>query len=250
MRGDVVLCARSQASAERAHRQLAKLRAKLDLTGHVSITTDLDSIADRTFVIEAVAEELAVKHDVLRRLGTRADEGAVIGTTTSSLCIQTLAQSSGRPDRFVAFHVFNPVPRMQLVELAFPQPASKETRARARALATSLDKRPVEVPGSAGFVVNRLLFPYLFDAVRFAEESGVAPAEVDACMTLGAGYPMGPCALLDLVGLDVSMAIGESLGIDIPPMIRRLVSDGALGRKAGRGLHDYEARDIVAGERS
>jgi 3-hydroxyacyl-CoA dehydrogenase len=180
-----------------------------------------------------------VKREVLARVAERLERGAVLGTTTSSLPVAALAESSGRPERFVGFHVFNPVPRMQLVELAFPSQAHEETRARAHALCGLLEKRGVEVPDRAGFVVNRLLFPYLLDAVRFAEESGMTAQDVDACMTLGAGHPMGPLALLDFVGLDVAQAIGESLGVVVPDKIRRLVAEGALGRKAGRGLYDY-----------
>jgi 3-hydroxyacyl-CoA dehydrogenase len=129
---------------------------------------------------------------------------------------------------------------MELIELAFPPGAAAETRDRAHALAAMLGKRAVEVPDCAGFVVNRLLFPFLFDAVRFAEENAMAPADVDACMTLGAGHPMGPLALLDYVGLDVSMAIGESLGVEVPARVRALVAEGAVGKKSGRGFYVYD----------
>ena len=138
---------------------------------------------------------------------------------------------------------------MELVELAFPSAASQDTRARARALCEALGKSAVEVPDTAGFVVNRLLFPYLFDAVVLAEEQGMAAADVDACMTLGAGHPMGPLALLDLVGLDVAAAIGDALGLDVPERVRALVAEGALGRKAGRGFHDYDEAVSARGPR-
>jgi 3-hydroxybutyryl-CoA dehydrogenase len=164
----------------------------------------------------------------------------VLATTTSALGVGALAQASGRPERFAAFHVFNPVGKMALVEIAFPVQAAPDTRARTRALAAALGKRAVEVPDRAGFVVNRLLFPYLFDAVRLADREGLAPGDVDACMTMGAGHPMGPLALLDYVGLDVAQAIGESLGVEVPEAIRRRVAEGAVGRKAGRGFYDYE----------
>jgi 3-hydroxybutyryl-CoA dehydrogenase len=239
--GEVTLWARSEASAARAEQLVAKACAKLDGVdrGRIAIVAGHDGIEGRTFVVEAVAEHAAVKREVLAHLGGRLDPGAVLATTTSSLSIAELARASGRPERFVGFHVFNPVPRMPLVELAFPEPATDETRARARALCDLLGKRAVEVPDCAGFVVNRLLFPYLFDAVRFADESGMAPEDVDACMTLGAGHPMGPLALLDFVGLDVAQAIGESLGVEVPETLRRLVAEGALGRKTGRGLYDH-----------
>jgi 3-hydroxyacyl-CoA dehydrogenase len=164
---------------------------------------------------------------------------AVQATTTSALSIAELARASGRPDRFVGLHVFNPVPRMELVELAFPEDAAEATRERAHALCAALGKTAVEVPDRAGFVVNRLLFPYLFDAVRLVEETGLDPDAVDRCMTLGSGHPMGPLALLDFVGLDVAVAIGEAIGAQVPERVHALVADGALGRKAGRGFYEY-----------
>jgi 3-hydroxybutyryl-CoA dehydrogenase len=242
--GGVTLWARSDASAERAERTVRRVCEKLDAAldaGRVTVTTDLaDGLADMTFVIEAIAEDLAAKRSLLGRLEWRLDPGAVLATTTSSLPVGDLAEASGRPERFVAFHVFHPVPKMELIELAFPARADRETRVRAHALAETLGKRPVEVPDCAGFVVNRLLFPYLFDAVRLADECGMTPEAVDTCMTLGAGHPMGPLALLDFVGLDVALAIGESLGLDVPERVRALVAEGAVGRKARRGFYTYD----------
>ena len=242
--GTVTLWARSDASAQRAERSVAKVCAKLEeppAADRVRIATDLDDgLGEMTFVVEAIAEDLGAKRELFGRLQRRLDGGAVLATTTSSLPVADLAVASGRPERFVGFHVFNPVARMELIELAFPTQADTETRARAHALARLLDKRAVEVPDCAGFVVNRLLFPFLFQAVRFADEHGMAPADVDACMTLGAGHPMGPLALLDYVGLDVSMAIGESLGVEVPARVRDLVAEGAVGKKAGRGFYTYD----------
>jgi 3-hydroxybutyryl-CoA dehydrogenase len=151
-----------------------------------------------------------------------------------------LARATGRPERFVGLHVFNPVPRMKLVELVFPPDAAQNTRVRARALCEALGKTPVEVPDIPGFVVNRLLFPYLFSAVELLTETGMSPQDVDSCMTLGAGQPMGPIALLDFVGLDVAQAIGEAIGASVPAGVRALVDAGALGRKSGRGFYAYE----------
>jgi 3-hydroxybutyryl-CoA dehydrogenase len=242
--GEVTLIARSDASAERAERSVAKVCSKFAdqlPPERVRITTDLvDGLEDRTFVVEAIAESLEAKRELFARLEGRIADDAVLGSTTSSLCVSTLAEASGRPERFVGFHVFNPVARMELIELAFPDAAAPSTRSRAHALAALLEKRAVEVPDQAGFVVNRLLFPFLFDAVRFAEEHDMAPADVDACMTLGAGHPMGPLALLDYVGLDVSVAIGESLGVEVPGRVRALVAEGAVGKKAGRGFYVYD----------
>ena len=129
--------------------------------------------------------------------------------------------------------------RMNLVELIFPTTASADTRTRALALCETFEKTPVEVPDVPGFVVNRLLFPYLFSAVRLLEETGMDPEGIDTCMRLGAGHPMGPLALLDLVGLDVAKAIGETIGAPVPPRVEQLIAEEALGRKSGRGFHTY-----------
>jgi 3-hydroxybutyryl-CoA dehydrogenase len=131
------------------------------------------------------------------------------------------------------------VTRMKLVELVFPKAATQETRDRASALCETFEKTAVEVPDVPGFVVNRLLFPYLFNAVRLLEETGMDPLDIDTCMKLGAGHPMGPFALLDLVGLDVSKAIGEMIGEPIPPRVDQLIDEGALGRKTKRGFLAY-----------
>jgi 3-hydroxybutyryl-CoA dehydrogenase len=239
--GEVLLWARSDASAQRARGTVEKVCGRLSgavNAGHVHIATDLDTLAGATVLVEAVAEDAAVKCELLARLATVGGPDALIATTTSSLPIADLAAASGVPERFVGLHVFNPVPRMKLVELAFPAEASTATRERANALCEALGKTPVEVPDVPGFVVNRLLFPFLFSAVAFMEETGMAPADVDTCMTLGAGHPMGPLALLDFVGLDVAVAIGDTIGADVPERLRALVAEGALGRKSGRGLYD------------
>jgi 3-hydroxybutyryl-CoA dehydrogenase len=240
--GEVILWARSPDSADRARSSLEGVCAKLDpevAADRIQITTELEDLASGTFVVESIAEDQAAKAKLLSRLHAELEPDAILATTTSSLSIEELARASGRPTRFAAFHPFNPVPRMKLVELAFPHRASEETRERSRALADALGKVAVEVPAHAGFVVNRLLFPYLFSAVRLLEETGMAPGDIDSCMTLGAGHPMGPLALLDFVGLDVAVAIGEAIGTPVPGRLRRLVQAGDLGRKSGRGLHDY-----------
>jgi 3-hydroxybutyryl-CoA dehydrogenase len=128
---------------------------------------------------------------------------------------------------------------MKLVELSFPDRATDQTRRRFHALCESLGKTAVEVPDSAGFVVNRLLFPYLFDAVRLLERDGLEPEQVDTCMRLGAGHPMGPLAILDFVGLDVAAAIGDSIGADVPERLREMIAAGRLGRKSGAGFYQY-----------
>jgi 3-hydroxybutyryl-CoA dehydrogenase len=240
--GPVLLLARSQSSAERARasveKTLSRLEAEVD-PEHVQIVTDPAALSEATFVVEAVVEDHDVKAQLLSELDRILDADAILASTTSSLSVQRLAEASGRPDRFLGLHVFNPVTKMKLIELIFPSAASAKTRSRALALCETIEKTPVEVPDVPGFVVNRLLFPYLFSAVRLLEETGIDPASVDTCMQLGAGHPMGPLALLDLVGLDVSKAIGETIGETIPPRVEELLGEGALGRKSGRGFHSY-----------
>jgi 3-hydroxybutyryl-CoA dehydrogenase len=240
--GDVLVLARSEDSAARAAERVQRAGARADdpaSADRVRFATRLEALEGTTYVIEAIVEDRRAKADVLAEIAGRVGEEAILATTTSSLAVADLARATGRPDRFAAFHVFNPVPRMPLVELAFPPEASAETRARTRALSEALGKTPVEVPDEPGFVVNRLLFPFLFDAVRLMERTGIDAETVDTCMRLGASQPMGPLALLDFVGLDVALAIGESIEAEVPARMRELVAEGALGRKAGRGFHRY-----------
>jgi 3-hydroxybutyryl-CoA dehydrogenase len=237
--GEVVLWARSEASSARARERL-KGAAGHDMAPDVRVTTHLDGLADASFVVEAVTEDHEVKAGLYRQLHDRLAADAVLATTTSSLSVRDLAEASGRPDRFVGLHVFNPVEKMALVELVHHERSGDDARARARALCEALGKTPVDVPDVPGFVVNRLLFPYLFSAVRLLEDTGLEPSHVDDCMKLGAGHPMGPLAVLDLVGLDVAVAIAEQIDVHVPGRVRELVAAGALGRKAGRGFHTYE----------
>jgi 3-hydroxybutyryl-CoA dehydrogenase len=241
--GEVVLWARSQDSAARAQETVHTICGRLSgevNAAHVKVSTDLGSLGDgTTFLVEAIAEDLDLKRRLLGELTVVAGDDVLIATTTSSLSVQALAEATGVPERFVALHVFNPVPRMKLVELAFPREAAAATRERARALCEHLGKVAVEVPDLPGFVVNRLLFPYLFNAVELLDESGMEPKDVDTAMTLGAGHPMGPLALLDFIGLDVAEAIGDEIGAPVPDRLRSLVEEGALGKKAGRGLYAY-----------
>lgn len=237
--GEVVLWARSAESAERA-------RNGIDENGALTVTTDLDALSAATLAVEAVAEEPELKQDLLASLRKVLAEEALLSSTTSSLSVSELAVASGDPARFFGLHVFNPVRRMQLVELCFPDQMQGGHRARAAAFCEAIGKTAVEVPDEPGFVVNRLLFPYLFDAVRLLERTGMDPEQVDACMKLGASHPMGPLELLDLVGIDVAEAIGEALHADTsdpshrpPGRIKEMVREGRLGRKSGRGFYDY-----------
>jgi 3-hydroxybutyryl-CoA dehydrogenase len=230
--GEVVVWARREESAAAAREQVG--------ADGVRVTTDLDELATCTYVVEAVTEDAGVKRELLARIaGLLADDGAIVASTTSSLSIEELAAASGRAERFAGLHVFNPVDRMPLVELVFPRAATDDTRARTEALVEGLGKTAVEVPDTPGFVVNRLLFPLLFNAVRLMEQHDLPPETVDACMKLGAGHPMGPLRLLDFVGLDVSASIGEQIGEEVPGRIRALIDAGRLGRKAGAGFYEY-----------
>ena len=240
-RGSVVVWARSDDSAGRALGAVARICEKTGaaVDGNVRVTCDLGQLAEVSFVVEAIVEDAEAKAALMADLSGHLAAEAILATTTSSLSIEALAEASGRPDRFVGLHVFNPVPKMDLVELVFPAQASDGTRDRARALCAALGKTAVEVPDTPGFVVNRLLFPFLFDAVRLLEETGLEPEAIDTCMRLGAGHPMGPLALLDLVGLDVSAAIARTVGTPVPARVEAMIGSGALGRKAGRGFYEY-----------
>ena len=241
--GEVLLWARSQSSADRVRKAVGKHCDKIpDLNGcadRVQVVTDLEALAQASFLVEAVVEDPEHKGPVLAELASHTGPDEIIATTTSSLSIAELATISGHPDRFVGLHVFNPVPRMELIELVYGPETRDDVKARARTLCEDLGKTAVEVPDTPGFVVNRLLFPYLFSAVEYMTDNDMDPGDVDRCMTLGAGMPMGPIALLDFVGLDVSQAIGETIGAAIPTRLQALVDEGALGRKAGRGFYDY-----------
>jgi 3-hydroxybutyryl-CoA dehydrogenase len=209
------------------------------------VTTDPEDLEGCDLVVEAVVEEMDAKVDLVKTLA-KACPDAHLATTTSSLGVAALAAKAKETDRVFGLHPFNPVVRMELIELCLPQGVSDEVGPRARAWCEAMGKTVVEVPDEPGFVVNRLLFPYLFDAVRLLEQTGMKPEEVDRCMTLGAGYPMGPLALLDLVGIDVAIAIGQALHADSddehhrpPGRLTTLVGEGKLGRKSGAGFYDY-----------
>ncbi len=227
---DTVLRARSDESAERA-------RGRLD--DHVRVVTEIGELGDRTYVVEAIAEDHDTKVDLLTEVNGHLAADAVLATTTSSLSVNQLAAASGRAQKFAGLHVFNPVHKMDLVELAFPDAADDATRTASVELCEAMGKTVVEVPDVPGFVVNRLLFPFAFQAVVLAEETGLPPADIDSCMKLGAGHPMGPLALLDFVGLDVSAAIGEQVGADVPQRVYDLIDQGHLGRKSGAGFYEY-----------
>lgn len=244
---DTILLARSEASAWRAEEKVVAACAKIDGAepSRLRVTTDPQDLAGCDVVVEAVIEEVEPKGEVLSAVAA-ACPGADLATTTSSLGIAEIAAAGGIGGRLFGLHVFNPVPRMKLVEVCFPD-ASEETREKSLAWCAALGKTAVEVPDQAGFVVNRLLFPYLFDAVRMVERTGMEAGEVDSCMKLGAGHPMGPLALLDFVGLDVAEAIGDALYADSsdpahkpPGLMVEMVGEEKLGRKSGTGFYSYD----------
>jgi 3-hydroxybutyryl-CoA dehydrogenase len=244
----VLLVARSDASAWRAEEQAHALSGKVDGgdAKRIRVTTAVADLADSDLVVEAIVEELGSKVDLLKAAGDAAGD-ADLATTTSSLSLDELGAQSGHVDRVFGLHPFNPVVRMDLVELCIPQSAREEIRSRALAWGEAIGKTVVEVPNEPGFVVNRLLFPYLFDAVRLMEQTGMEAEDVDSCMSLGANHPMGPLALLDLIGVDVAVAIGEALHADSgeehhrpPGRLVSLVDQGKLGRKSGAGFYTYD----------
>lgn len=240
---EVKLRARSEESVAKARASIEKQCGKLedggDAIARITLVTDLAELADRSFVVEAVGEAYEIKNPLAAEIAAVIGEDTVLASTTSSLSVNKLADAAGIAERFVGFHVFTPVPVMKLIELVFTAAATDDTKRRARELCDAIGKTGVEVPDTPGFVVNRLLFPYLFDAAKFQQETGLAPADVDTCMKLGANMPMGPLALLDYVGMDVSIAIGEQIGAEIPSNCRDLLAAGKLGRKSGAGFYDY-----------
>jgi 3-hydroxybutyryl-CoA dehydrogenase len=244
---DTILLARSEASAWRAEEKVVAACSKIEGAepSRLRVTTDPNDLADCDVVVEAIIEEVEPKGELLSTIA-EACAGAHLATTTSSLSVAEIAKAGGIDGKLFGLHVFNPVPRMKLVELCFPS-GTEDYRETALSWCAALGKTAVEVPDQAGFVVNRLLFPYLFDAVRMMERTGMEAGEVDTCMKLGAGHPMGPLALLDFVGLDVAEAIGDALYADSsepahkpPGMIVEMVGEEKLGRKSGAGFYTYD----------
>jgi 3-hydroxybutyryl-CoA dehydrogenase len=212
----------------------------------VTATSELERLTDCDLVIESVVEDLATKKHLFSELDRVCGDTTVLATNTSTLAVIDMAMETGRPDRVCGIHFFNPAPSMALVELVRPLTASDETMATARTFAEECGKTPVEVKDQAGFVVNALLFPYLNNAVKLYEQGVATKEDIDAAMKGGCGFPMGPFALLDLVGLDTSLAILDALYAEhrepsqaAAPLLRRMVTAEQLGRKSGRGFYDY-----------
>jgi 3-hydroxybutyryl-CoA dehydrogenase len=247
-----------QASVTRAEQRIEASLAravkggKLDAShaevarGRIELTTDLDAVAAADLIVEAVPEDERLKLEVMTAINSVVQEHSIVASNTSSIPIAQLAQVIRNPERVLGLHFFSPVPVMTLVEIVVALDTSPETVATAKEFAESIGKRPVETKDRSGFIVNMLLVPYLMAAVRMFEEGFASREDIDAGMKLGCGHPMGPLTLCDFIGLDVLYAVCDSLYEEFkrdeyapPPLLKRMVASGRLGRKSGRGFYDY-----------
>ncbi|PVC83285.1 3-hydroxybutyryl-CoA dehydrogenase [Streptomyces sp. CS090A] len=257
----VVLAARGQEKADLAKSRIAKslersvskgrltAEARDETLARITAAGSLDAFAEVDLAVEAVAEDLEIKQQLFATLDKVCRPGAVLATTTSSLPVIAIARATGRPEDVIGMHFFNPAPAMKLVEVVRTVLTADDVHATVRAVCTKIRKHPVDCGDRAGFIVNALLFPYLNNAIKMVEEHYATLDDIDAAMKLGGGYPMGPFELLDVVGLDVSLAIEKVLhqefrdpGLAPAPLLEHLVAAGCLGRKTGRGFREYARR--------
>ena len=213
----------------------------------LSVTTQLSDLADCDLVIEAAFEELQIKHELFSALSEIIRPDTILATNTSALSVTEIASAAERPERVVGMHFFNPAPLMPLVEVVRAEQTDDAVVEAAYAFAERIGKQPIRCNDTPGFVVNRILIPLLNDCVRVLDEAGVSPEDLDKAMRFGAGWPMGPCTLVDLVGLDVHVHASEALWQGLreprmaaPPRVVALANAGYLGRKAGRGFYEYD----------
>jgi len=254
----VVLRSRKQESADQTvaamQKSLERLVSKERMTqedadaavARVTATSKVEDLADCDLVIESVVEDLPTKLELFDELDKACKDGAILATNTSTLSVTDMAVRTSRPERVCGVHFFNPAPMMSLVEIIETIVTAEDTIAEVRAFAEACGKSPVLVKDRAGFIVNALLFPYLNNAVRMMENGTASRDDIDSAMKGGANFPMGPFALLDLVGLDTSLSILDALYAEFAdpnyaaaPLLRRMVSAGHLGRKSGRGFYEY-----------
>jgi 3-hydroxybutyryl-CoA dehydrogenase len=215
----------------------------------LTLTTELADLADCDLVIEAVLEELDLKREVFAELDRVCRPDAVLATNTSALSVTEIAESTTRPERVIGMHFFNPAPVLPLVEIVRAPKSSDDALLAAYEWAERAGKQPVSCNDTPGFIVNRILIPLLNDCVRALDEAGVRPEEMDTAMTNGAGWPLGPCALLDLIGIDVHVHASEALHVKLhedrmaaPERLLRMQAEGRLGRKTGRGFFEYNRK--------
>jgi 3-hydroxybutyryl-CoA dehydrogenase len=228
-------------------KELMAAAARESTLASLSLTTDLAELGDCDLVIEAIVEDLEPKRELFRELEGIVRAETVLATNTSALSVTEIAAAVSTPERVVGMHFFNPAPLMPLVEIVRAELSSDEAVETAFAVGERLGKRPIKCHDTPGFVVNRVLIPLLNDCLRVLDEARVTPEDLDAAMTAGAGWPMGPCALVDLVGIDVHVHASEALYEKLreprmapPPRLVSMRNAGLLGRKSGRGFYRYD----------
>jgi 3-hydroxyacyl-CoA dehydrogenase len=265
---DVVVVEADQAALDRGLERIAKSAEKLAAkavakgklteeqakaqaaatTGRLTGSLDRKAVADCDLVVEAIVEDLDVKKALFKELGAACKPGTIFASNTSSFPIREMAAASGRPDRFVGLHFFNPVQLMRLVEVVRTDETSDEVFASARAFGEACGKTPVACKDTPGFVVNRLLVPYMVQALQMLERGDATKEDIDAAMKLGCGYPMGPIELTDYVGLDTTLSIVQGWveaypdepSFAVPALLERKVAEGKLGRKSGEGFYKWD----------